>query len=107
MIQSSTALQLLSEQVVDDLRVGLALRGFHHLSDEEAEESLLAAAVLLQLLRAGREDFVDDALDLARVARLRDAALGDDRRGALPRPKHHGEHVLALRAADPPLVDEA
>ncbi len=49
---------LLAEQranpLVDDARVGLAAGLLHHLADEEAEQALLAAAVLLDLRPGSR-----------------------------------------------------
>src|SRR4051812_47308515 len=55
------------EELVHDLRVCLALRPLHHLADEEAEHSLLAAAEGLDLGRMGGDDLVDDRLELGRV----------------------------------------
>src|ERR1051325_2879579 len=44
---ASPRLHLLFQKLVDDFRIRFALRGLHPLTDEEAEERLLAAAVSL------------------------------------------------------------
>src|SRR5207237_5101991 len=72
-----------------------------------AEESVLARSVRRELLRVGGDNVRDDSLDLARVAHLREPLLFDDLRSALARLEHLGEHVLALLAADAPLVYRA
>ena len=46
--------ELGAHELVDDPRVGLALRLLHHLTDEEAEQPVLAAAVRLDLRRVRR-----------------------------------------------------
>src|SRR5262245_4028572 len=46
--------ELLADALVDGARVGLAAHLLHHLADEEPEEPLLAAAVLLGLFAVRR-----------------------------------------------------
>src|SRR5262249_17511663 len=81
--RSSLRVELLAQQLVDDLRVRLALRLLHHLAHEEAEHALLAAAIRLDLCRARIEDAVDERLELGRVRndRLREDLVTVDRRG--------------------------
>jgi len=45
--------QLFLQRLVHQGRVGLALGGFHHLADEEAEQLVLAAPVLFHLVGIG------------------------------------------------------
>src|SRR6266516_5947884 len=54
--------QFLAQKVVDDLRVGLALRFLHHLADEETEQALLAPFVRGDLAGILGEDAIDDWL---------------------------------------------
>src|SRR2546428_364765 len=54
--------ELLGEQLVHQLRVGLALRGLHDLADKETHDCFLPRAVLLELLGISGDDFVDDLL---------------------------------------------
>ena len=56
-----------AQQLVDLLGVGLALALLHHLTDEEAKESIFALAVLRQLLGVGGDYRVDDFVELAAV----------------------------------------
>src|SRR3970040_1241151 len=46
--------QLALQHLVELRRVGLAVGGFHHLANEEAEELVLARAILGELRRIGR-----------------------------------------------------
>ena len=55
--------ELLLQQLVELRRVGLAAGGLHHLADEEAEQLVLAGAVLGELARVLRHHLVDGALD--------------------------------------------
>ena len=72
-------LELRAHAFVDDARVGLAAGLLHHLADEEAEQALLAAAVLLGLLRVRGDDPLDHRIELGGV---RDRLLRDMRVGA-------------------------
>jgi hypothetical protein len=47
---SSLAFQLSLQQFIQQFRIGLSLRGFHHLSHEEPEELLLSLPIILHLL---------------------------------------------------------
>src|SRR3954468_7713981 len=73
-------LQLLPQEPIDDLRVGLALRLAHHLPDEEAEHALLAAAVGRGLARVRGDDRLDHRYELRLVAQrgLREIRVGVD-----------------------------
>src|SRR5581483_6979512 len=64
--------QPLAKQLVHGLRIGLALRLLHHLADEEAEQALLARAVVLDLGEVRGENGVDQRRELRR---LRDGDL--------------------------------
>src|SRR2546421_1321152 len=59
--------ELLAHQLVDDLGIRPSLGLLHHLADEEAEQTLLAAAERLDLSRIGGQDPVDQRLELCRV----------------------------------------
>src|SRR5581483_742916 len=59
--------QLLTDELVDDLRIGLALRLLHHLADEEAEQALLAAAEGLDLAGVRGQDPLDERSELGGV----------------------------------------
>ena len=65
------------EQFVDLRRIGLALRGLHHLPDEITEQRFFPGAVLFQLLGVFRDDLVDDLLDRAGIGDLFQALLRD------------------------------
>jgi len=56
-------IQLFPEQLVDLVRVRLALGGLHDLADEIAQQLGLAVAVLLDLFRTARQHLRDNALD--------------------------------------------
>ena len=62
--------ELFLQQLVDLLRVRLALRRLHRLTDEETEDLFLAAAELFHLRRVGRDDLVDHRFDGAGVGDL-------------------------------------
>ena len=51
--------ELAFQQIIDLLRVGLALALFHDLADEEAEHLVVAGAVLGYLVGVGGDDGVD------------------------------------------------
>src|SRR5438046_1426588 len=59
--------QLRLEPVIHNSRVCLALRCFHHLADEETEQSLFTRAIAFKLLRARSNDFIDNAINFAGV----------------------------------------
>ncbi len=83
----------------------LPLARLHHLADEEAEDLLLAAAVLLDLAGVGGDDLVDDLLDGAAVGDLLEALLGDDGVGVLAALPHLLEDGLGDLAGDGAVVD--
>src|SRR5512147_2746266 len=59
--------QLSPQPLVHNLRVGLTLHRLHRLTDEEAEQLLLATLVLGDLVGVRGEDFVDLGIDRAGV----------------------------------------
>src|SRR5207342_2032435 len=61
------AAELLAHELRDDAGIRLPLRLLHHLSDEEAEETLLSAAVGGDLVGVLLEDPVDDGADLSGI----------------------------------------
>src|SRR3954470_353281 len=74
---SGSAAELGAHALVHDSRVGLAACLLHHLADEEAQQTVLAAAELLGLGRVRLDDPVDHRIELARV---RDVLLLEVRR---------------------------
>src|SRR6516164_3819858 len=74
----SAARELLAQQLVELGGVGLALRRLHHLTDEEAEQLVLAGAVLLELTRILGNRLVDRTLDRGSIGDLPEATLIDD-----------------------------
>src|SRR6476661_10664316 len=71
------AAELRPEPFVDDLRIGLAGHRLHRLADEKAEQRLLAALILGDLVSVVREDLVDRIVDRTRVAGLLQSAAFD------------------------------
>src|SRR6185436_3854632 len=78
--RTRTSAQLGADELAHDARIRAAAGLLHHLADEEAEEALLAAAVLLDLPRVGSEDPVDERPELGRVGDglLRQVRLGGE-----------------------------
>ena len=66
------------EQRVDRLRVRLAARGLHHLTDKPADDRGLCLR-LLGLVGIGRNDLIDRSFDCAGVRDLLEPARLDDR----------------------------
>src|ERR1700722_2900723 len=97
---ATSATELLFEQFVQARRVGLALRGFHRLADEESEQLVLAGAVLRQLRRIGGDHGVDRGFDRRLIGDLAPAARLDDRVGILAFVPHRLENVLGDLAGD-------
>jgi len=50
-----TVLELVANNLIHLLWIGLALGGFHHLPDKESQHFFLAAAQLVELLRIRRD----------------------------------------------------
>jgi hypothetical protein len=68
----------LRQQFVDLLRVGLALGGFHRLTDQRIEGLFLAGPEFRDHCCIGRQHIVDQRLDGAAVGDLLQALLVDD-----------------------------
>src|SRR5262245_56662722 len=69
-----------AQQLLHELRVRLAAGLLHDLADEEAEHAFLAAPELRDLVGMARDDLVDDALERALIAHLRQSLRRDQRR---------------------------
>src|SRR5579862_10013744 len=82
------------ERVVHRLWISLAARGSHHLADEKFEYSLVARAILRQIVGIFLDHFASPTLDLARIAHLRESFRRDDFRSGFARLKHPREHLL-------------
>src|SRR5581483_9440597 len=91
--------QLLLQDRVHGLRVGLAPGRFHHLADEPAERGRLGPH-LLHLVGVGSDDGIDGPLDGARVRDLAQAALLDDVGRIAALGPDDLEHVLGDLAGD-------
>src|ERR1700722_4953525 len=90
----TSAMQLLSEQLVQARRIGLALGRFHRLSDEESAQLILAGTILSELPRIGRHDGIDCRFDGRLISDLAPATRFDDRIGVLAVLPHGLEHVF-------------
>ena len=62
--------QLLSQQLIHHLRIGLTFGGFHHLADKESDHGLFAGAILFELFGIRGDDFVDDFFQCGGVGGL-------------------------------------
>src|SRR5918999_1355366 len=71
-------IQLALEQLIGELRVGLASGGLHHLSDEKAEGLLLPAPVLRDGIRVPRQNVTNGGHNRRLVADLRKPLGFDD-----------------------------
>src|ERR1035437_1582800 len=67
---AAQAVQLPRHKFVQQCRIRLTLRQPHHVADEERSDCLLAAAILLHLLRIGRDHLVDHSFNDGRVRNL-------------------------------------
>src|ERR1700733_10994289 len=76
--RSAARAELLFQEGIELSRIGLALSGLHRLADEEAEQLVLAGAVVGKLAWIAGDHFVDDALDRRAVRDLLEAFLLDD-----------------------------
>jgi hypothetical protein len=87
----------------------LALPGhrLHRLADEEAEQLVLAAAILGDLVGVGGEDLVDLGVDRAGVAGLLEARAPRRSRRILAGLEHDLEHLLGERAGERAVGDQA
>src|SRR6187431_1017539 len=100
----TSAAELFFEDAIDRGRVRLALALLHHLSDEEAEELVLARAVLGHLLGVSGDDAVDHLDDRAFVGHLHEALAVDDRARVVRRADKLREDLLGDLAADRAVV---
>ena len=95
--RARSRLQLLAQALVDDLRVRLALGRLHHLTDEEAEQPVLAAAVGVDLpgfaARIASMTGSSSAVSLMTPRRGRRSAVNP----GLPRPR---DRLVERRARD-------
>src|SRR3984893_13313974 len=55
---SALSVELLGQQLIHHLRIRLALRSFHDLADEKADNRLFRRAILFDLLGIGRYNIV-------------------------------------------------
>src|SRR5262245_14288055 len=83
MVRPPSDAQLRFQELVDLLRVALALRRLHDLPDEEAEQLVLAGAVLGDLAGILAHHLVDGGDDGRLVGYLCQPLLGDDLDGRL------------------------
>jgi len=84
------------------LRIGLAARRAHHLADEKLEHAFVAGAILRQVVPDSSRSLHGTALDLARVADLRESSAANDFPGGFTRLKHPRETLLTCRRIDSP-----
>src|SRR5471032_371752 len=94
---SLLAVELCPHALVDDARVGLAAGLLHHRADEEADQTLLPAPVLLDLAGIRLEHPVDHRVELRRVG---DRLLREVRTGAEAVLAHLGERLVEDGARD-------
>ncbi len=81
----SSAGELLLQDIVDDLGIGLAAHRLHHLTDEEAEQFVASAAILRELGGLGGDDLLAGLCDRAFIGNLREPEISDRRFGAFAR----------------------
>src|ERR1019366_5457660 len=92
--------QLLGQKFVDHCWIGLSLRRLHHLTDKEADDGLLAGAILLQLPGIGGDHLVDDLLDGGDIGKLLWLLLFVDRGKIFASPESQIVQLLEHLAAD-------
>src|SRR4029077_18989866 len=63
LLRSPLSGELRPQELVDHLRIGLALGLLHHLAHEETEQAVLPTFVSRNLARVGREDAFDERLE--------------------------------------------
>src|SRR5690606_9783830 len=99
-----SAVQLLLEQLIDLLRVGLAPGRLHRLADEEADHlaalGLVTGTVLFDLGRVGCQHFIEHGLDGAGIGHLLEPACLNDLVGVTFTVGHGLEHHLGDLAGD-------
>src|SRR5204863_2327260 len=95
----SALLQFAPEELVGELRVGLAAAPLHHLPDEEPECLLLAGAELRRGIGILLDHVANDREQRAFIAVLRKPLGGDDLFGRAPRVVHLREDIFRDRAA--------
>src|SRR5687767_12555716 len=101
-----SAAELFPQQLIGDLRIGLAPTALHDLADEEPEGLRLARPVLGGGVGIPGEHIAHDRQDGAFVADLSQPFGGDDVLSRAVRAVHLRQHVLADRAADRAVVDQ-
>ena len=84
----------LFEQLINNLRIGLARHCFHRLTDKEAEQRLLAASILFDFVSVRRENICDYRLNRTRIARLLQALFFNDLCWIIPGFEHDFKHLL-------------
>src|SRR5258706_16096509 len=102
----SSGIQDLSKKIVNELRIGLSLCRFHHLTDEETQGCLLSTSILLVGFLISRNDLSDDFFDRSRVGDLFQSLLCDHVLGRLPLTKHHFKHILGHLTRDFAIFNE-
>src|SRR5262245_51596966 len=97
---SSCLLQFALEELVRQLRIGLAGASLHDLADEKSERLGLAGPELCGGIRVLRNDVSNDREQRVFVAVLRQPLGRDDIVGGTAGVVHLRKHVLRNRAAD-------
>src|SRR5580658_6596524 len=97
---AESAGELLLQDFVDNLRVGLAAHRLHHLADEKSEQLVAPAPILRELVRFRGEHLVACGRDRALIGYLRKAELANRRLRGLARGAHRGEDGLRRIEAD-------
>ena len=72
------AVQRLAEQLVNHLRVALALGGLHALTNQEANGILLALLIVCNRLRIGSENLINQLLNCTLIGYLLQTQLVND-----------------------------
>src|ERR1700730_7677992 len=107
-IRMRTALrfQLSLQDLADQLRIGFAFRQFHDLALEKIERCRIARFEIRRRLWVGRDHFIAEFFDRARVAQLLDPFFFHNRGRPFATGKHFRKNLLALLATDLSAVDQ-